>query len=216
VKVVIGVIALLAVAGILVYKASVGGPSKAASSAVSTEPGFVAGSVAGNGALESPATSQGVIESETDAAASAPAEPTGEGGDRAKVPVKGETQLGENLESFNDLNSVAMDVDAVFIFVPAENDEGVSTSTRKAVLAAQKTLVSRGIKMGLFALRSSSPDFSAVAAQVQLPAILVSFKGGGMGSVTGEVTETKLLQAFVAASSAGGCGPSGCGPSGCN
>ena len=38
-------------------------------------------------------------------------------------------------------------------------------------------------------------------------------KGKGVGSVSGGITEEKILQAYVASSRAGGCGPSGCGPS---
>jgi hypothetical protein len=38
-----------------------------------------------------------------------------------------------------------------------------------------------------------------------LPGILVMSKGRGMGAVSGEITEEKLLQAYVASSRAGGC-----------
>ena len=42
-------------------------------------------------------------------------------------------------------------------------------------------------------------------------------RGRGVVPITGEITEIKLVQGFVAASSSGGCGPStaGCGPAGC-
>ena len=84
--------------------------------------------------------------------------------------------------------------------------------------AAQRALKSNKITLGLYTLPNSSPDYSGISAQVQVPAILVACKGKGMAAVSGDVTEQKLLQAFVASSSAGGCGPSGCGPSsgGCN
>jgi hypothetical protein len=90
--------------------------------------------------------------------------------------------------------------------------------TNTAVLAAQRTLKSSKITLGLYTLPTRSPDYPAISAQVQAPAILVACKGKGMAAVSGDVTEAKLLQAFVATSRAGGCGPSGCGPSGgaCN
>jgi hypothetical protein len=69
----------------------------------------------------------------------------------------------------------------------------------------------------MFALKSDSTDYVPITAQMKGPGVLAMVKGGGMSAATGEITETKLVQAYVAASSAGGCGPSsgGCGPSGC-
>ncbi|MCX6640505.1 MAG: hypothetical protein NTW14_08505 [bacterium] len=121
--------------------------------------------------------------------------------------------IGEYLESLNALNQVAMNEDAVFVFIPAKSDEPASKNTNDAVLAAQQTLMRNNVTLGLFTLPTSAPDYAAVSAQVQSPAVLVAVKGKGMSVVSGDVTETKLLQAFTASSSAGGCGPSGCGPS---
>ena len=48
-----------------------------------------------------------------------------------------------------------------------------------------------------------------------VPGVLAMVKGRGMSAVSGEVTEAKLLQGYVAAGSAGGCGPgagAGCCP----
>lgn len=132
-------------------------------------------------------------------------------------PRERKPTIGELLESINSLNKVALNQDAVFIFIPTKTDEPASEKTNAAVLAAQRTLTSRGIKLGLYTLQASSPDYSAISNQVELPAILVASKGKGMGAVSGEVTETKLLQAFVASSRSGGCCPSGSGApsSGC-
>jgi hypothetical protein len=123
--------------------------------------------------------------------------------------AEGRPKIGELLESLNMLNKVALSQDAVFIFVPTKTDEPASEKTNSAVLAAQRTLTSKGIKLGLYTLQASSPDYSAISNQVQLPAILVASKGKGMGAVSGEVTATKLVQAFVASSRSGGCCPSG-------
>ncbi len=128
---------------------------------------------------------------------------------------KDSTRIGQYLESLSELNKVALNQDAVFIFIPAKKDGAASDTTRAAVLSAQRTLDSKNISVGLYTLQTSSPEFSGISSQVQAPAILVACKGRGMAAVSGEVTETKLLQAFTASSRAGGCGPSGCGPSGC-
>jgi len=127
----------------------------------------------------------------------------------------GGKKMGDNLESLNALNEVAMDHDAVFIYIPGRGTELASSKTNAAVSAAQKTLKSNKISLGLFTLPTSSPDYTSLAAQVKAPAVLIASKGKGMAAVSGEVTELKLLQAFVSCSSAGGCGPSsgGCGPS---
>jgi hypothetical protein len=122
-------------------------------------------------------------------------------------------KIGENLESMNALNEVAIDHDAVFIYIPLRSNTPVSDKINTAVLDAQQTLESKDIKLGLFTLPTSSPDYTSLSAQIRPPAILIASKGKGMTAVTGEVTEEKLLQAFVSCSSAGGCGPSGCGPS---
>jgi len=81
--------------------------------------------------------------------------------------------------------------------------------------SAAKTIEAQGQKIGLFTLKTGSPDYEKIVAQMPVPAVLAMVKGGGMIPVSGDITETKLIQGFVAASSAGGCGPSGCGPSGC-
>ncbi len=125
------------------------------------------------------------------------------------------TMIGEYLASLSELNKVALNQDAVFILVPAKEDVAASDTTRSAVLSAQKALDSNSIRVGVYTLQTASPDYSNVSSQVQLPAVLVACKGRGMGAVSGEVTETKLLQTFMAVSRAGGCCPSGSGASGC-
>ena len=124
-----------------------------------------------------------------------------------------DSAFGESLASLSDLNKVAMDQDSVFILIPAQGETTASDSTRSAALAVKKTLGSKDITVGLYTLKTDSADYPTICSQVQAPAILVASKGKGMGSVSGEVTEEKLLQAFTASSRAGGCGgASGCGP----
>ena len=71
------------------------------------------------------------------------------------------------------------------------------------------------MKCGLFTLKPGSPDYEQIAKQMTVPGVLALVKGGGMSAVSGEVTEAKLLQGYVAAGSAGACGPGaspGCCP----
>jgi hypothetical protein len=127
------------------------------------------------------------------------------------------TIIGENINSINDLNTVAMDQSAVFIYLPGQSGGPVSVSTIEAVLAAQSSLQTRSIIIGLYTLARSSPEYTSMSAQIQVPAILVLSKGKSSSVVTGEVTVDKLMQAYTASSRAagGGCGPSSpsCAPS---
>lgn len=127
-------------------------------------------------------------------------------------PVEENKKVGKFLDSLATLNKVAIDKDAVFIFVPAKNSDIVSKETFDAIASAKQKIESKGAKLGLYTLQSSSPEYANLAAQLTLPSMLVMSKGRGMGAVSGEITETKILQAYVASSQAG-CGPSGCGPS---
>lgn len=135
--------------------------------------------------------------------------------ENAPAAAKTGQKIGEYLESLSTLNEVALNQDAVFIFIPAQKSETADGQTSTAVLAAQQTLKRNNITLGLYTLPVNSSDYSGISAQVQTPAVLVASKGRGMAAVSGEVTETKLLQAYMTSSSVGGCGPSGCGPSGC-
>ncbi|MFH1615366.1 MAG: hypothetical protein ABIG61_09830 [Planctomycetota bacterium] len=130
-------------------------------------------------------------------------------------PVEDNKKVGEYLDSLTTLNKVAIDKDAVFIFVPAKGTQIVDKQTTDAIASAKQRIESNGTKLGLYTLESSSPEYANLAAQLTIPGMLVMSKGRGMGAVSGEITETKLLQAYVASSQAGGCCPSGSGSAGC-
>jgi len=121
-------------------------------------------------------------------------------------------QVGNEINSFSDLNNAAADTNAVFIFLPDKNSPGQPPTAQ--MQGAIKTLGAKGIKVGLFTLRTDSPDYTPISAQMPVPGVIVAVKGGRMSAVSGDITETKLIQAFVAASNAGGCAPgSECAPS---
>jgi len=114
-----------------------------------------------------------------------------------------------SLDSFGDLNRYAMDKDAVFVFVPGKKGGNMSKASETAVLSAHKVLIKKGIKVGLFALKNSSPDYKGISSQIPVPAVLVVSKGRGMAVVSGEATEDKILQAYVTSSRASSCGTGG-------
>jgi hypothetical protein len=119
--------------------------------------------------------------------------------------------VGEHIASLSELNTIGRANDAVFVYVPGK--EGASGNPPVAALqSAASRIASQGYKIALFTLRAGSRDHEQLAAQMSLPGVLALVKGKGMSAVSGEITETKLIQGFVAA---GNCGPGGCGPAGC-
>lgn len=133
---------------------------------------------------------------------------------RPAVVVENKKRIGDSLDSIRSLNKVAADQDAVFVFIPAKGSDTADRKTVDAIMSAEQKLKSNGVSIGLYTLQSGSPEYANIAAQLTLPGMLVMSKGRGMGTVSSEITETKILQAYVASSRAGGCGPSSsCGPS---
>jgi len=132
-----------------------------------------------------------------------------------KVPVSGElepTLWGKPLDSLASLNKVATDTDAVFILLAAEDQQKMQPVTSE-IEAAAKKIQSNGTRISAFTLNKDAPNYALLAKQFSTPCVLAMVKGRGMSGVTGEITETKLLQAFVMASRAtSGCCPSGAGP----
>lgn len=190
VKAAVCVIVLLAIGGIFVYKAK----TSEQTAGVNTTAAFAA-PVANEVKEQSPLVS------------------TVEKQETVVGVVEEQKGVGESLDSLASLNKVAMNQDTVFVFVPAKDNDTVSKEITDVIASAEQKLKAKGIKLGLYTLQTSSPEYANLAAQLTLPGMLVMSKGLGMGSVSGGITEDKILQAYVASSRAGGCGPSGCGPS---
>jgi len=206
---IVGGLILLLACGVIAYKVTA--PKPAPKAAETT--GFAVNASSKSNALNMPKTQTDVstmkIEKPTTQTASA---------ETAIAPkaVEEKAYLGFQLDSLSALNKIAISQDAAFILIPAEKDKTVNPEIAKAVSAAQETLKSKSVNVGIYTLATNAPDYSSIASQVSAPAILVACKGKGIGTVSGEVTETKLLQAYVASSQAGGCcGSSGGGSSGC-
>ena len=210
-KLAVSLIVLLAIAGIFIYK---GSAAKDRTVNITAPAGGAAF------AFAQPAPSTMPEAANQPSASTMPAAGTQPSASATPEATNADQRVGEYLESLSTLNKVAIDQDAVFVFIPAPKNDLADSKTNTAVLAAQRTLKAAKITLGLYTLRSSSPDYPMISGQVQAPAILVATKGKGMAAVSGDVTEDKLLQAFMATSKAGGCGPasSGCGPAsaGCN
>lgn len=132
------------------------------------------------------------------------------------TPTGTATVAVKEISALSELNAMAADADGVFVFLSGKNDPLIKAPLAQ-MRSAAKMIEGQGQKIGLFILKTDSPEYAQVAAQTPVPCVLAMVKGSGMAPIAGEITETKLVQGFVAASSSGsGCGPSGCGPQGCN
>jgi hypothetical protein len=122
-----------------------------------------------------------------------------------------ETSVGTTIGAFAELNMMAAQTDAVFVFVPGK--EGASGNAPSTPMkGAARIMEAKGLKCGLFTLKAGSRDHDQIAAQMSVPGVLAMAKGRGMSAVSGEITEAKLVQGFVAACSPGGCGAGSCSP----
>ncbi len=123
-------------------------------------------------------------------------------------------RVATEIATLAELNTAAAKTDAVFVFLPGKR----GTPPLAQMQAAVKTIAAQGKTIGIFTLKTTAPEYQSIAAQVPVPCVLAMVKGRGAAPVSGDITEAKLVQGFVAASSGGGCGPasSGCGPAGCN
>ena len=119
-----------------------------------------------------------------------------------------------DLDSLASLNKVAADTDAVFVLITAKGQPNDKTITKEIEAAAQK-IMANGTKVSAFRLKESAPEYANLVKQVAVPSVLTMVKGLGMSAVSKDITEAKLVQAFVEASRPSSCGPSGCGPTGC-
>jgi hypothetical protein len=121
----------------------------------------------------------------------------------------------KTIGTLSELNTVAADTTAVFMLLPGKNEAADKLPMAQVQGAVRTIETQSGTKVGVFTLKTDSPEYEQIATQTALPGVLAMVKGRGMVPVSGEITEEKLVQAYVAASSAGGCGAGGCGPTGC-
>lgn len=116
---------------------------------------------------------------------------------------------GKPLESLASLNDLAVQKDAVFLYLPAKGQRP-DESVKKEIEAAAGKAQSQGIKMGFFVLDESSVDYAPVTSQVPAPCVLAMVNGTGNSVATTNITEGNLLQSLVAASRPSSCSPGGC------
>lgn len=108
--------------------------------------------------------------------------------------------------SISSYSQIKPSQDVTFVYIPAKNEAKMRDKTKSAFLAAQKALEAKNLKVDFYTLNTSSSDY---ASQIRTPAVTVVYKGKGRNTIWGDINTTRLLQAYMAATLAGGCG-AGC------
>jgi hypothetical protein len=120
------------------------------------------------------------------------------------------------LASLSSLNQVASGADAVFVLLGSQSQQNNKGIAREMESALAK-IKANGTRVSTFWLQDSAPEYANLATQMTFPCVMAMVKGGGMSVVSDQISEAKLVQAFVTASRpSSSCGPAGCGPAGCD
>jgi len=125
-------------------------------------------------------------------------------------PAKADEKLcGISLDSIKSLSKIADEkkADVVFILLSGENRESASKASSQVETTLNK-LLADGKKVEAFTLKKNAQGYDQLVKQFSvssLPCVIVSGKGCGSVAVSGEITESKLLGAFVKASVPASC-----------
>ena len=186
VRIVISLIALLLVAGIVVYKVS------AARTAVAVNPGIA--SIPVSSAIATVSNASAAVNERS------PASPS------SRTPLASSGRIGESLDSLKDLDRTAPIRDVILVYIPGRRNETIPDQTIDAVLSAKRAFEKNRLTLGLYTLRFESLDYPGLSQVTTTPAVLVRTKGRKTAFVSEGITEAKLLQAFTTLSR-GSCCP---------
>ncbi len=123
---------------------------------------------------------------------------------------------GVTLDSIESLAKLADErgANVAFIFLPGEDEDSTRTASAQ-VEAAINMLSAKGKQVAAFTLERGVEGYDQLIKQFSvesLPSVIVAGKGCGAAAVSGEINETKLLRAFVVASTPASGGQGGCCP----
>ena len=116
---------------------------------------------------------------------------------------------GAPISAIAELNTVAAKLDTVFLVIPSKDNAPITKETTSVVASVERTLNAKGLSTGIYTLQAAAPDYPDVAAKVTPPGIAVLTKGRGIAFVSGGISESNLMQAYVASTRGGGCCPTG-------
>jgi len=121
------------------------------------------------------------------------------------------SEFGILINSFDELNDLAVNDDAVFVFIPDSEDVLIDSRANQSSINAQQSLKKSNVTVGFYTIQYGSSDYEYLAEATNTPAIAVMTKGGGVQFVLcANITEEKLLEAYLSS-----CDPAACDPNGC-
>lgn len=109
------------------------------------------------------------------------------------------------LASLEELDGESTDHDFVFVILPGEDEDSLK-EIKGPLAEATAKIQATGVGVGTYTLRRGGPGFVKAVDGIgikQFPAVLALKKGCGGTVIKGDITETKLLLAYLEA-----CGPS--------
>lgn len=109
------------------------------------------------------------------------------------LPEIGDLNWVKNLnDSFNDN-------DFVFIFVEG-NDDGSNKKAENEIDSASVKIQTQGVKVAHISIDKQNPEYSATVSRmssIQLPMVLEVNRNGNGLIIPGDITETRILQAYL-------------------
>jgi hypothetical protein len=130
--------------------------------------------------------------------------------DNSKVPSIGSeisrsapgTTTIADLKWAQNLSAKFTDHDFIFVILP-ENDSDLTKTLSKRVSDASAKIEARGVRVETITLSPDDPELSITLKRLaigQLPAVLAISSAANAAIMTGDITEGKLLQAYVTVS----------------
>ncbi len=129
----------------------------------------------------------------------------------SKADVSAEAGAIIESDSINSLFKMASEkkAEVVFIFLAGDNEKSTRTASSK-IKAAMNKLLSNGKQVAAFTLKKNAEGYEQLIKDFSvqsLPVVIVAGKGCAPSVISDEITETKLLNAFVKGSVPSSCDP---------
>jgi len=120
--------------------------------------------------------------------------------------IQSEQNIGEYVVSLDEINFIAANNDGVIVYIPASGNVPVDGTTKDAILEIQRDLKRGNNTVGLFTLWHNSEEYSKIAEQTKLPAIVIARNGKGTVTLSGSnVNSYMLYQSYLKAAAEDCC-----------
>jgi hypothetical protein len=120
-----------------------------------------------------------------------------------------EIPINPDLDSVQSLDTLAADKDVIFLVL--RSDVQIPTIAIPAqVRTVANNLLNSGQRVGVFTLKNSAPDYDQLVRRFAItafPCVIILGRQGSATAVVGDITEARLYNAFVMASTTVSCCP---------